>query len=51
MGKLFKLVRRLFGIFALLALIFGALKSAFEWLDQNGEDGNEVFTDEEEVLL
>ena len=45
------MLRRLFGIFALLALIFGALKSVFEWLDRNGEDGNEVFTDEEEVLL
>ena len=42
-----KAIRRLFGLFALIALIFGALKSLFEWLDQNEHDSNEVFEDEE----
>jgi hypothetical protein len=45
-----KAVRRLFGLFALIALIFGALKSLFEWLDQNEQDSNEVFEDEEHAL-
>ncbi|MEN9325132.1 MAG: hypothetical protein RL414_886 [Actinomycetota bacterium] len=45
-----KAIRRLFGLFALLAMIFGALKSLFEWLDQNELDSNEVFEDEEHSL-
>lgn len=45
-----KAVRRLFGLFALIALILGALKSLFEWLDQNEQDSNEVFEDEEHAL-
>jgi hypothetical protein len=45
-----KAVRRLFGLFALIAVIFGALKSLFEWLDQNEQDSNEVFEDEEHAL-
>ncbi|MEI6120466.1 MAG: hypothetical protein WCG43_05315 [Actinomycetes bacterium] len=45
-----KAIRRLFGLFALIALIFGALKSLFEWLDQNEHDSNEVFEDEEHAL-
>jgi hypothetical protein len=48
---MFKAIRRLFGIFALLAVIFGALKSLFEWLDRNEEDRHEIFTEEEEHSL
>jgi len=47
---MFKALRRLFGLFALLAVIFGALKSLFEWLDKNELDSNEVFEDEEHAL-
>ncbi len=47
---MFKAIRRLFGLFALLALIFGALKTLFQWLDQNEQDSNEVFEDEEHAL-
>ncbi len=45
-----KAIRRLFGLFALLAMIFGALKSLFEWLDKNELDSNEIFEDEEHAL-
>jgi hypothetical protein len=47
---MFKAIRRLFGLFALLAVIFGALQSLFKWLDQNELDSNEVFEDEEHML-
>ena len=45
-----KSIRRLFGLFALIAVIFGALKSLFEWLDQNELDSNEIFEDEQHAL-
>jgi hypothetical protein len=45
---MFKALRRLFGLFALLAFIFGALKTVFQWLDNNGEDDHEIFAEEEE---
>lgn len=51
---MFKAIRRLFGLFALLAIIFGALKGIFEWLDRNGEDDHEIFSedhDSEEHML
>jgi len=48
---MFKAIRRLFGLFALLAVIFGALKSVFEWLDRSGEDRHEIFSEEEEHSL
>jgi hypothetical protein len=48
---MFKAIRRLFGLFALLALIFGTLKSIFEWLDRNAEDRHEIFAEEEEHSL
>jgi predicted membrane-bound mannosyltransferase len=47
---MFKAIRRLFGLFALLAVIFGALQSLFKWLDRNELDSNEVFEDEEHML-
>ncbi|MEI6762843.1 MAG: hypothetical protein WCL26_01255 [Actinomycetes bacterium] len=47
---MFKAIRRLFGLFAVLAVIFGALKSVFEWLDRNGEDDHEIFAEEEHSL-
>jgi hypothetical protein len=45
-----KVLRRLFGLFALLAVIFGALKTIFEWLDKNELDSAEIFEDEEHAL-
>ena len=45
---MFKAIRRLFGLFAVLAIIFGALKAAFEWLDRNGEDDHEIFSEDHE---
>ena len=47
---MFKALRRLFGLFALLAVIFGALKTIFEWFDQNELDSAEIFEDEEHAL-
>jgi hypothetical protein len=47
---MFKALRRLFGLFAVLAVIFGALKSLFEWLDKNEHDSSEIFEDEEHAL-
>ena len=47
---MFKAIRRLFGLFAVLAIIFGVLKSIFEWLDRNGEDDHEIFEEEEQSL-
>ncbi len=48
---MFKAIRRLFGLFAALAVIFGALKTVFEWLDRNSEDKNEIFNEEDEHAL
>jgi len=48
---MFKALRRLFGLFALLAAIFGLLKTMFEWLDRNGDDDYEIFAEEEEHSL
>lgn len=51
---MFKALRRLFGLFALLAITFGVLKGVFEWLDRNGEDDHEIFAedhDSEEHML
>ena len=48
---MFKAIRRLFGLFALLAVIFGALKGIFEWLDRNGEDDHEILSEDEEHSL
>ena len=48
---MFKAIRRLFGLFALLAIIFGALKGVFEWLDRNGEYDHEIFEEDEELSL
>lgn len=46
-----KAIRRLFGLFAMLAFIFGALKSIFLWLDQNESDKHEIFSEDEEPAL
>jgi hypothetical protein len=43
-----KAIRRIFGIFAFFAVIFGALKSIFDWISRTEDDNHEVFTDEEE---
>jgi len=43
-----KAIRRLVGLFAFLLVMFGALKTAFDWLANSENDNHEVFVDEEE---
>ncbi len=43
-----KAVRRTFGIVAFFALIFGAIKTSFQWLARSEDDNHEIFIDEEE---
>jgi hypothetical protein len=43
-----KAVRRIVGLFAFLVVIFGALKSVFDWLANTENDNHEVFVDEDE---
>lgn len=43
-----KAVRRIVGLFTVLAMIFGALKSLFAWLANSAKDTHELFVDEEE---
>jgi hypothetical protein len=45
---MFKTIRRLVGIFTVLVVILGALKSVFAWLANNANDNHELFVDEEE---
>ena len=45
---MFKAIRRVFGVFTVLAMILGAVKSVFTWLANGENDNHEVFTDEDE---
>lgn len=45
---MFKAIRRLLGLFAFLAIIFGVVKSVFDWAAQNSNDNHEVFVDEDD---
>ena len=44
---MFKFLRRLAAIFATIALIGAALKSALNWIARSEEDDYEVFEDDE----
>ena len=45
---MFKAIRRVVGLFTVLAMILGAVKSIFAWLANGENDNHEVFTDEDE---
>ena len=45
---MFKAIRRVFGVFTLLVMVLGAIKSVFSWLANGENDNHEVFTDEDE---
>jgi len=45
---MFKSIKRLVGIFTVLIVILGALKSVFAWLANSENDNHELFVDEEE---
>jgi hypothetical protein len=42
-----KAVRRLLAAITFLAVIAAALKTAFEWVAQSGDDDHEVFADDD----
>ncbi len=44
---MFKALRRILGFFTLLAVIFGALRTFFQWIARSEDDNHEVFADEE----
>jgi hypothetical protein len=44
---MFKALRRIIGFFAVVAVIFGALQSFFQWIARSEDDNHEVFADEE----
>jgi hypothetical protein len=43
-----KTIRRIVGVFTLLVVILGALKSVFAWMANSENDTHELFVDEEE---
>ena len=45
-----KALRRIVALFAFVALIFGAIRSFFQWIAQSEEDNHEVFADEDSQL-
>ena len=45
---MFKSIKRLVGIFTVLIVILGALKSVFAWLANSENDNHELFVDDEE---
>jgi hypothetical protein len=45
---MFKTIRRLVGVFTILVVILGALKSVFSWLANSEHGTHELFVDEEE---
>lgn len=42
-----KAIRRLLAAITFLAVIAAALKTAFEWVAQSGDDDHEVFADDD----
>jgi hypothetical protein len=44
---MFKALRRILGIFTVIAVILGAVQSFFQWIARSEEDNHEVFADEE----
>jgi len=45
---MFKTIRRIVGVFTILVVILGALKSVFSWLANSEHGPHELFVDEEE---
>jgi hypothetical protein len=45
---MFKTIRRIVGLFTVLVVILGAIKSVFAWMANSENDNHEVFVDEEE---
>ncbi len=48
---MFKAIRRVVGVFTVLIVTLGAMKSIFTWLANCENDNHEVFTDEDESEL
>lgn len=42
-----KAIRRLIAAITFLAVIAAALKTAFEWVAQSGDDNHEIFADDD----
>jgi hypothetical protein len=45
---MFKTIRRVVGVFTILVVVLGALKSLFAWLANSEHGTHELFVDEEE---
>ena len=45
---MFKAIRRVVGLFTVLVVILGALKSVFSWLANSEHGTHELFVDEDE---
>jgi hypothetical protein len=44
---MFKAIRRLLAAITFLAVVVTALKTAFQWVAQSGDDDHEVFVDDD----
>jgi hypothetical protein len=44
---MFKAVRRLIAAITFLAVIAAAIKTAFDWVAQSGDDDHEIFADDD----
>jgi hypothetical protein len=44
---MFKAVRRLLAAITFLAVIAAAIKTAFDWVAQSGDDDHEIFADDD----
>jgi hypothetical protein len=44
---MFKAIRRLLAALTFIAVIAAAIKTAFEWVAQSGDDDHEVFADDD----
>ena len=44
---MFKAIRRLLAAITFIAVIAAAIKTAFEWVAQSGDDDHEVFADDD----
>ena len=45
---MFKVIRRVVGLFTVLIVILGAMKSVLTWLANGENDNHEIFSDEDE---
>ena len=44
---MFKVIRRLLAALTFIAVIAAAIKTAFQWVAQSGDDDHEVFADDD----